>query len=99
MEEDRNQLIFFKWLLLVSNVFSSCFQEEYRKLEVLAFEMETAIGSLEEKLATANEEKEQAVLNSERLVLEIQDLSEKLNFSNSELQALEDLVSSLVSSC
>ncbi|XP_024996698.1 kinesin-like protein KIN-7O [Cynara cardunculus var. scolymus] len=70
-------------------------QEEYRKLEVLAFEMETTIGSLEEKLATTNDEKEQAVLNSERLVLEVQDLSDKLNFSNSELQALEDLVSSL----
>lgn len=70
-------------------------QEEYRKLEVLAFEMETTIGSLEEKLATTNDEKEQAVLSSERLVLEVQDLSDKLNFSNSELQTLEDLVSSL----
>ncbi|KAJ9536971.1 hypothetical protein OSB04_029704 [Centaurea solstitialis] len=70
-------------------------QEEYRKLEVLAFEMETTIGSLEEKLATTNDEKEQAVLSAERLVLEVQDLSEKLDFSNSELQTLEDLVSSL----
>lgn len=60
--------------------------------------METTIGSLEEKLAIANDEKQQAVLRSETLTFEIEELSEKLNFSNSELQKLEELVSSLVSS-
>lgn len=59
--------------------------------------METTIGSLEEQLAIANDQKQQAVLRSEDLLLEVQDLSEKLDFSNSELQRLEELVSSLVS--
>ncbi|KAI3703509.1 hypothetical protein L1987_73635 [Smallanthus sonchifolius] len=70
-------------------------QEEYKKLEVLAFEMETTIGSLEEMLALANDEKQQAVSRSETLMFEAEELSEKLNFSNSELQRLEELVSSL----
>ncbi|KAJ0716663.1 putative plus-end-directed kinesin ATPase [Helianthus annuus] len=70
-------------------------QEEYRKLEVLAFEMETTIGSLEEKLAIANDETQQAVFRSETLIFEVEELTEKLNFSNSELQKLEELVSSL----
>ncbi|KAI3828704.1 hypothetical protein L1987_02813 [Smallanthus sonchifolius] len=70
-------------------------EEEYKKLEVLAFEMETTIGSLEEMLALANDEKQQAVSRSETLMFEAEELSEKLNFSNSELQRLEELVSSL----
>ncbi|KAD6453624.1 hypothetical protein E3N88_08329 [Mikania micrantha] len=73
-------------------------QEEYKKLEVLAFEMETTIGSLEEKLAITDDEKQQAVLRSETLAFEVEELTEKLNLSNSELQKLEELVSSLVSS-
>ncbi|KAL8210011.1 hypothetical protein R6Q57_006743 [Mikania cordata] len=73
-------------------------QEEYKKLEVLAFEMETAIGSLEEKLAITDDEKQQAVLRSETLAFEVEELTEKLNLSNSEFQKLEELVSSLVSS-
>nr|XP_043629073.1 kinesin-like protein KIN-7O isoform X2 [Erigeron canadensis] len=70
-------------------------QEEYRKLEVLAFEMEATIGSLEEKNAIINDEKEQAVSRSESLELEVQELSDKLNFSDSELKSLVELVSSL----
>ncbi|KAL8238901.1 hypothetical protein R6Q59_015468 [Mikania micrantha] len=70
-------------------------QEEYKKLEVLAFEMETTIGSLEEKLAITDDEKQQAVLRSETLAFEVEELTEKLNLSNSELQKLEELVSSL----
>lgn len=59
--------------------------------------METTIGTLEEQLATANDENQQAMLRSETLKFEVEELSEKLNFSNSELQRLEDLVPSLVS--
>ncbi|XP_071737421.1 kinesin-like protein KIN-7O [Rutidosis leptorrhynchoides] len=70
-------------------------QEEFNKLEVLAFEMEATIGSLEEQLAIVNDEKEQAVLRAESLDLKVQELSDKLNFTNSELQTLEELVSSL----
>ncbi|XP_076948894.1 kinesin-like protein KIN-7O [Bidens hawaiensis] len=70
-------------------------QEECRKLEVLAFERDITIGSLEEQLAIANDDNQQAMLRSETLNFEVEELSEKLNFSNSELQRLEDLVSSL----
>ncbi|KAI3505372.1 hypothetical protein L1887_27484 [Cichorium endivia] len=71
-------------------------QEEYKKLEVLAFEMERTIASLEEQLTNANDENQQVVLRSESLVQEVEELSEKLEFSNSELERLEEMVSSLV---
>lgn len=73
------------------------FQEEYRKLEVLAFDMERTIVSLEEQLATANDESQQAVIRSESLVQEVEELSDKLEYSNSELERFEEMVSSLVS--
>lgn len=65
-------------------------------MEVLAFEMETTIASLEDELATAREEKEQATSAVESLALQTQDLSYKLNMSNSELRTCEEAVSSLV---
>ncbi|XP_023769531.2 kinesin-like protein KIN-7O isoform X1 [Lactuca sativa] len=70
-------------------------QEEYRKLEVLAFDMERTIVSLEEQLATANDESQQAVIRSESLVQEVEELSDKLEYSNSELERFEEMVSSL----
>nr|GEV32322.1 kinesin-like protein KIN-7O [Tanacetum cinerariifolium] len=70
-------------------------QEGYRKLEVLAFEMETTIASQEEQLAIVNDEKQQADLRSESLASEVEELNEKLNFSDSELQRLEELIISL----
>ncbi|CAH1453440.1 unnamed protein product [Lactuca virosa] len=70
-------------------------QEEYRKLEVLAFDMERTIVSLEEQLATANDENQQAVLRSESLVQEVEELSDKLEYSNSELERFEEMISSL----
>lgn len=70
-------------------------QEEYKKLEVLAFEMERTIASLEEQLTNANDENQQLFLRSESLVQEAEELSEKLVFSNSELERLEEMVSSL----
>ena len=76
---------------------SSIVQEDYRKLEVLAFEMETTIASLEEELEAAKGEKEQAIARTESLTLELQSLSDELNASNSELSMLEDVVCSLVS--
>ncbi|XP_059646136.1 kinesin-like protein KIN-7O isoform X2 [Cornus florida] len=70
-------------------------QEEYKKLEVLAFEMETTIASLEEELAAANGEKEQATTRNECVVSELHALSDKLSMSNSELSMLQEEVSSL----
>uniref|UniRef100_A0A5B7BK84 Putative centromere-associated protein E isoform X3 n=1 Tax=Davidia involucrata TaxID=16924 RepID=A0A5B7BK84_DAVIN len=70
-------------------------QEDYKKLEVLAFEMETAIASLEEDLAVAREEKEQAITRNEILASELQALSDKLNMLNSELSMSQEEISGL----
>ncbi|KAL4565287.1 hypothetical protein LXL04_029375 [Taraxacum kok-saghyz] len=70
-------------------------QEEYRKLEVLAFEMERTIASLEEQLTIANDENQQAVLRSESLVQEVEDLTDKLGFTNSKVERLQETISSL----
>lgn len=74
-------------------------KEDYRKLEVLAFEMETTIASLEEELASARAEKEQAASTIESLDVEMQSLSDKLLMSNSELSVYEEAVSTLVRIC
>ncbi|XP_052176395.1 kinesin-like protein KIN-7O isoform X2 [Diospyros lotus] len=71
------------------------FQDDYKKLEVLAFEMEATIASLEEELATANEEKEMAVSRAESLATDLQALSKLLNISDSELNELREEVSAL----
>nr|XP_016451242.1 PREDICTED: myosin heavy chain, striated muscle-like [Nicotiana tabacum] len=70
-------------------------QEEYRKLEVLAFEMETTIASLEEELTISHAEKEEAISRAENLACELQALSDELNMSNTELNMLKEEVSSL----
>lgn len=70
-------------------------QEEYRRLEVLAFEMETTIGSLEAQLASANEEKEVAISNSKSLASKLQELSDEFNMSHSELHKLQEEISDL----
>ncbi|OMP05888.1 hypothetical protein COLO4_08473 [Corchorus olitorius] len=70
-------------------------QEDYKKLEVLAFEMETTIASLEEELAAANRDKEEAISRNEDLAFELQALTEKLNVSSSEMNALREELSCL----
>ncbi|CAL5423099.1 unnamed protein product [Camellia sinensis] len=75
--------------------YDQTFQDEYKKLEVLAFEMETTIASLEEELATANEEKEMAISRSESLASDLQALSDNLNMSNSKMNTLEEEISDL----
>nr|GMD43022.1 kinesin-like protein KIN-7O isoform X1 [Ipomoea batatas] len=72
-------------------------QEEYKKLEVLAFEMETTIASLEEQLTIANEEKEEAESRAGSLESDIQTLSDELNVSNAELSVLKEEVLNLKS--
>lgn len=58
--------------------------------------MEATIASLEEQLAVANDDKEQAILRSESLVSEVLALTDKMNMSNSDLATLQGTVSSLV---
>lgn len=72
-------------------------KEDYKNLEVLAFEMETAIASLEEQLAAAHGEKEEAISRNENLASELECLLDKLNISNSELSTVQEELSSLVS--
>lgn len=71
--------------------------QEFKSLEVLAFEMETAIASLEEQLAIANEEKDLATLRADSLASDLEALKHELHSSNSELRVLEEEVSVLVS--
>ncbi|KAL6272660.1 hypothetical protein ACE6H2_023352 [Prunus campanulata] len=70
--------------------FEQTMQEEYKKMEVYAFEMETKMTSLEEELASVYREKEDAVSISEGLASELENLSEKLSSSNLELDALQE---------
>ncbi|XP_054779938.1 kinesin-like protein KIN-7O isoform X2 [Prosopis cineraria] len=71
------------------------FQEEYKKLEVLAFESETRITSLEEQLSAALKEKEDLISINEGLASELENLTDRLNISNSELYNLNEEVSAL----
>ncbi|KAF8403637.1 hypothetical protein HHK36_011741 [Tetracentron sinense] len=70
-------------------------QGDYKKLEVLAFELETTVASLEEDLIAANIEKEEALCRNEILASELEAMSNKLNMSTSELEILQEEVSSL----
>ncbi|KAI5682714.1 hypothetical protein M9H77_03942 [Catharanthus roseus] len=72
-------------------------QEEYKRLEVLAFEMETTIASLEDELAVAHREKDEAISQAESLSCELHSLSEELNVSNLGLATLQEEVSGLKS--
>ncbi|XP_011075412.1 kinesin-like protein KIN-7O isoform X2 [Sesamum indicum] len=67
-------------------------EEEYKKLEVVAFEMETVIGALEDQLAIANGEKDAATSRAESLASDLQVLSNELHLSNSELTLKEEVV-------
>ncbi|EXC19622.1 Centromere-associated protein E [Morus notabilis] len=75
--------------------FDETIQEEYKKMEVYAFEMETKIASLEDQLLAVCREKEETFSRSEYLASELEVLSEKLNTSNSELNLLQEEVSGL----
>lgn len=76
-----------------------CVQEGNKKLEVLAFEYETAIASLEEELAAAYREKEEVIFRNEVMASEIEALSEQLDISNKDMNVLQEEVSVLVSFC
>lgn len=65
-------------------------------MEVLAFEMDANIVSLEDQLATAHEEKDVITSRSESLALELQELSDELDLTRSELCLLKEEISILV---
>ncbi|XP_037492358.1 kinesin-like protein KIN-7O isoform X2 [Jatropha curcas] len=67
-------------------------KEDYRKLEVLGFEMEATIASLEEEVEAAHKEKEEAIFRNDILASELEALVEKLNLSNAELNTLQEEV-------
>ncbi|VVA97081.1 unnamed protein product [Arabis nemorensis] len=75
--------------LIVERSANLSLQENFNKLEVLAFEMETTIASLEEELAAERGEKEEALCRNEGLDSEITALTEKLEHSNAQLEYLQ----------
>jgi centromeric protein E len=81
--------------LLVERSANQSLQEEFKQLEVLAFEMETTIASLEEELAAERGEKEEALCRNDGLGSEITDLTEKLEHSNTKLEHLQNDVTEL----
>ncbi|RZC83410.1 hypothetical protein C5167_046196 [Papaver somniferum] len=70
-------------------------QGEYEKLEVLAFEMETTIASLEEELKAVSTEKEEVLYNKDILASELEAMSLDLNSANLEKEAMQDELSSM----
>ncbi|PKI50859.1 hypothetical protein CRG98_028766, partial [Punica granatum] len=70
-------------------------QEEYRQLEVLAFEMESTIASLEEELAAAKHENGDLTSKNESLASELEYQSEKIGLLNLELNKLHEEVEKL----
>ncbi|CAO2831621.1 unnamed protein product [Amaranthus hypochondriacus] len=87
---DRPRAIDSKRIKGQENIMQQTLQDDYKKLEVLAFEMETTIASLEEELAVANQEKEKLLATNESLSSEIEMLSEKFDASSSDLNALQE---------
>ncbi|KAF3451459.1 hypothetical protein FNV43_RR07554 [Rhamnella rubrinervis] len=75
--------------------FEQTLQEEYKKMEVYAFEMETKIVSLEDELSAVIREREETLSKNDDLTSELEALSEKLNISNLEVNALQEEVSAL----
>jgi len=78
-------------------VYIIMYQEEHKKLEVLAFESETRIASLEEEITATLKEKEEVMSINEGLMVELEGLCEKLNTSTTELNHLKEEIDALVS--
>ncbi|KAB1222202.1 hypothetical protein CJ030_MR2G023440 [Morella rubra] len=93
---DRNSMVFdTKMAKGLAVPFERTSQEGNKKLEVLAFEYETAIASLEEELAAAYREKEEVIFRNEVMASEIEALSEQLDISNKDMNVLQEEVSVL----
>ncbi|KAF6144263.1 hypothetical protein GIB67_024490 [Kingdonia uniflora] len=95
--EDRHLQIHLDVPLPISRINKEQFlPDEYKKLEVLAFEMETTIASLEEDLARTNKEKEEILLRNKVLTSDVEVIYYRLSTKNSELKKLEQEVSSML---
>ncbi|XP_022147755.1 kinesin-like protein KIN-7O isoform X2 [Momordica charantia] len=66
-------------------------QEDYKKLEVFAFELEAKTASLEDQLMATYSEKEEAIFRNEGLLSELETLTEKLGIANIQLTAVQDV--------
>ncbi|TYK25527.1 centromere-associated protein E isoform X1 [Cucumis melo var. makuwa] len=66
-------------------------EEDQKKLEVFAFELEAKIASLEEQLRATYNEKEEAIFRNECLLSELETLTEKLQIANIQLTAVQDV--------
>ncbi|XP_038905073.1 kinesin-like protein KIN-7O isoform X2 [Benincasa hispida] len=66
-------------------------EEDQKKLEVLTFELEAKIASLEEQLRATCNEKEEAMFRNECLLSELETLTEKLGIANIRLTAVQDV--------
>ncbi|XP_022935551.1 kinesin-like protein KIN-7O [Cucurbita moschata] len=66
-------------------------EEDHKELEVLAFELEARIASLEEQLRATSDEKEEAIFRNECLISELETLTEKLRIANIQLTAVQDV--------
>ena len=71
-------------------------KEEYKKMEVCVFEMETKIASLEEEISAIYSEKEEILSRNEDLASQLEVVSEKLKVSNEEMNVLHEEFTSLV---
>ena len=71
-------------------------QEEYQRLEIHASDMEAEIAFLQETLITSNVEKEEALSKVELMVLEQQDLENRLTSAESNMNSLSDEITVLV---
>ena len=71
-------------------------QEEYQRLEIHASDMEDEIASLQETLATLTAEKEEALSKVEFMVLEQEDLENRLTSAESKIKSLNDEIAVLV---
>uniref|UniRef100_A0ACD5XRW6 Uncharacterized protein n=1 Tax=Avena sativa TaxID=4498 RepID=A0ACD5XRW6_AVESA len=65
-------------------------QEEYRRLEIRASDMEAEISSLQETLVTSTVEKEEALSKVELMVLEHEDLENRFISAESKMGSLSD---------
>nr|XP_045084866.1 kinesin-like protein KIN-7I isoform X2 [Aegilops tauschii subsp. strangulata] len=70
-------------------------QEEYQRLEIHASDMEDEIASLQETLATLTAEKEEALSKVEFMVLEQEDLENRLTSAESKINSLNEEIAVL----
>ncbi|KAI5000921.1 hypothetical protein ZWY2020_010880 [Hordeum vulgare] len=70
-------------------------EEDYQRLEIHASDMEDEIASLQETLATSTAEKEDALSKVEFMVLEQEDLENRLTSAESKINSLNDEIAVL----